>query len=77
LSNDFDGINTEVTAWFGENFDAFNDLNQTLFSGESWLRGNQPASTNDSRKYSETAASGTRNDLPTRTAGMVPEWTSR
>jgi hypothetical protein len=50
LSNDFDGINTEVTAWFGKNFDAFNDLNQTLFSGESWLRGNQPASTNDSRK---------------------------
>jgi hypothetical protein len=50
LSNDFDGINTEVTAGFGEYFDAFNDLNQTLFNGESWLWGNQPASTNDSSK---------------------------
>jgi hypothetical protein len=50
LSNDFDGINTKVTAGFGEYFDAFSDLNQALFSGESWLRGNQPASTNDSRK---------------------------
>ncbi len=77
MGNDFDGINTKVTAWFGENFYSFRDLNQNLFNGESWLRGNQPASTNDSRKYSETAASGTRNDLPTRTAGMVPEWTSR
>jgi hypothetical protein len=50
LGNNFDGINTEVTAGFRKNLDAFNDLNQTLFSGESWLRGNQPASTNDSRK---------------------------
>jgi hypothetical protein len=35
LSNDFDGINTEVTAWFGKNFDAFNDLNQTLLVGKA------------------------------------------
>ena len=37
----------------------------------------QPAWKNDLRRYSLTASSGTRNDLPTRTAGSSPPCTRR